>query len=529
MGVESDPGTVPTTSPDKKQILPFLCPPSDEEARQYYFGLPSFPRLVGRASAGIERWETFKEQYTRQKHVSHKRPAEKVLSAVGAHKILVCWKDVRPDILTAIDRLPWSSVDVCRIGFSAAAPSERPIVVWVGINGDSTKSCDLPWEDVAEAFRSCRQILDHAGLDDVDCQLRISRVISLAGPRLLKPLPMVYGPWHYIGQRFTASIGLSFSPLERPTLEGSLGVFLTTESKTAGDGPLLAVTCRHVGIPSKDNPDNAYFRFQDDGKKRAVGLSVQSKAKEWIKELSDLKNTTAGSAVGAEVTEFYEAVKVFGSDDARKIGHVILSPPIGLQQTAATWTRDWCLLELDQSKFLGGEKPVNVVDLRTYMAPSAVNELLNSHVRDEKRFEFPDNGLLRLPGVIPLAEIRNPTMCDKDGENCIIVGKRGAISGLTWGAALDLESTVRDCMPDGSIFTSYEWAIHGSLPKKTVPFSGAGDSGAAVFDLQGRLGGFVTRGTKTDLGLDVDITYATPAELGLADIEKEHGQKVVLL
>lgn len=520
---------VPTTSQDKTPILPFLCPPSDEEARLYYFGLPSRPRLVGRASAGVERWETFKEQYARQTHVSHKTPAEKVLGAVGAHKILACWTDVRPNILTAIRHLPWSSVDVCRIGFSDAALLERPVVVWIGVHGDSDETCDLPWEDVAEALRSCRRILNNADLNDVDCQLRISRVVSLAGPQLLKPLPKVNSMWHCIAQRFTTSIGLSLSPFERPTLEGSLGVFLSTESTTAGDGPLWAVTCRHVGIPSKDNPDNAYYRLQDGGRKRTFGLNVQSKAEKWIGYLSDHKNREAGNITAADVAGLYEAVKDFGSDDARQIGHVLLSPPIGLQQTAMSWTRDWCLLDLDQSKFPGGEKPINVVDLRTDMERPAVNELLNPYPRNEHRFEFPDNGLLRISGVIPLAEIRNPTMYDKDGENCLLVGKRGAISGLTWGAALELESTVRECMPDGSMFTSYEWAIHGSLPKKTVPFCTSGDSGAAVFDIQGRLGGFVTRGTRSDLGLIVDITYATPAELVLADIEAELGQKVVLL
>ena len=225
----------------------------------------------------------------------------------------------------------------------------------------------------------------------------------------------------------------------------------------------------------------------------------------------------------------YEAIKKFEFEDARQIGHVFLSPPIGLQETTTSWTRDWCLLDLDQSKFPGGERPINIVDLRTDMWRSDVNKLLNPHPRNEHKFEFPKNGLHRISGVIPLAEIRRPTMYDKDGENCILVGKRGSISGLTWGAPLELESTVRNCLPNGGTFISNEWAIHSSLQNKTVPFSAAGDSGAAVFDIRGRLGGFVTRGASPDRGLTVDITYATPAELVLADIEEQLGQKVVLL
>ncbi|EPE03597.1 hypothetical protein F503_01855 [Ophiostoma piceae UAMH 11346] len=522
---------IPTTIEEEKQILPLLSPPCDKEARLYYTGLPSRPRLIGRASAGIVRWESYQEQYARQLHQAWKTPAQKVLGAVGEHKILACWSDVRPAILTAIRHLPWSSVDVCRIGFADDSHLERPVVIWIGVDGNPDEPSDLPWQDVAGAIRSCRQILDNAGLVDVDCQLRVSRVVSLASPQLLKPPPRIYARWHHVAQRFTTSLGLSLSPRDRPTPEGSLGVFLSTESTastTAGGGPLWAVTCRHVGLPSDGPHDNAYYRLQD-GKKRQVGHNVQSKVEQWIEHLSEDKKRRADSTVAADVAGLYEAVKNFGSEDARQIGHVLLSPPIGLRQTAVNWTRDWCLLDLDQSKFPGGERPVNVVDLRTDSLPSEVNRLLNPHLRNEHKFEFPQNGLLRISGVIPLAEIRRPTMYDKDGENCLLVGKRGAVSGLTWGSPLELESTVRNCLPNGSTFISNEWAIHGSLQKKTVPFSAGGDSGAAVFDTRGRLGGFVTRGTSPDLGLTVDITYATPAELVLADIEEELGKKVVLL
>ena len=223
------------------------------------------------------RWESYQEQYARQLHQAWKTPAQKVLGSVGTHKILTCWSDVRPAILTAIRRLPWSSVDVCRIGFADDTHLKRPVVVWIGVDDEAS---ELPWEDVAGAIRSCRRILDNAGLHDVDCQLRVSRVVSLAGPQLLKPFPNTYATWQSIAQRFTTSLGLSLSPRDRPTLEGSLGVFLSPEdtgSTTAGGGPLWAVTCRHVGLPSDGPLDNAYYRLQDGTKKKQMGHNVQSK------------------------------------------------------------------------------------------------------------------------------------------------------------------------------------------------------------------------------------------------------------
>lgn len=157
--------------------------------------------------------------------------------------------------------------------------------------------------------------------------------------------------------------------------------------------------------------------------------------------------------------------------------------------------------------------------------------LINSK-NGQPEFRKPKDSLLPIAGVIPPVEIRNPPSptINVDGDECILVGKRGATTGLTCGSPSELESTVRNCLPNGGgTFVSQEWAIHGSLGKKTVPFSERGDSGAAVFGIDGRLGGFITRGTDPNAGLSVDISYATPAALVLADIEAVLGQPVVLL
>lgn len=76
-------------------------------------------------------------------------------------------------------------------------------------------------------------------------------------------------------------------------------------------------------------------------------------------------------------------------------------------------------------------------------------------------------------------------------------------------------------------------------------FSAKGDSGSALFTLDGRVAAFVTRGSYTSSGVNspakagivhdlspgavVDITYASPAEYVLADVSRTLGQEVCLL
>ena len=512
---------------DTAALLPLLCPPSDEEARLFYLGLPSLPRLIGRASAGIDLWESPAEQFAREPAIAGYHIAEKkVISSLGQHRICSEWHNVQPRVLESIEGVPWTSVDVCRIGDPEVPRNERAVVVWIGIAPEDQSP--LPWPVVAGVLRTCRGILDAAGLVDVDCQLREAQVVTLAGPRLLPPSLSVYTPWGRLCQNITATVGQSIVPFDSPMLQGTLGVFLSTEN---GKCPLWALTCRHVGLPYRQNK-NELYQGPDGNQKKAVGLNLATKVEQWIEMLALYLEDLADSTVATEVAEIYSTFKSFMAPEARALGHVLYSPPTGPGSTPFAWTRDWCLLSLDQSRFPDGNTPTNVVDLRTEMSWVAVEKMLNSDTKNTPVFKFARDGLLRISGVIPLAEIRNPAAMNKDGDECCLVGKRRAATGLTWGAPLELESTVRNCMPCGTTFVSQEWAIYGSLPKKTVPFAAPGDSGAAVFDTQGRLGGFITRGTMgTEAYVDsgVDIAYATPAEIVLSDIEMQMGQKVVLV
>ncbi len=127
-------------------------------------------------------------------------------------------------------------------------------------------------------------------------------------------------------------------------------------------------------------------------------------------------------------------------------------------------------------------------------------------------FEYPEDRLLPVKGVITDDLMRAPDMWDSNGEPCLLVAKRGNATGTTLGTTLGrangIFSIVRAFFSDMSINqTSMEWGIINYDSKSDV-FSEPGDSGSIIVDICGRIGGMLTGGsgkTKTS-----DMTYATP-------------------
>ncbi|RXW21419.1 hypothetical protein EST38_g4429 [Candolleomyces aberdarensis] len=135
-------------------------------------------------------------------------------------------------------------------------------------------------------------------------------------------------------------------------------------------------------------------------------------------------------------------------------------------------------------------------------------------------FEYPSDHLFKIStsGVVPLEELRNPRgMVDENGEPCLLVLKRGMGSGLTLGKGSGAMSYTRTYFEGSEPQVSREWAIlpydlH-TIHTSGEAFSSAGDSGSAVLDGRGRVGGILTGGAAR-AGADPDrhdITYATPA------------------
>ena len=119
-------------------------------------------------------------------------------------------------------------------------------------------------------------------------------------------------------------------------------------------------------------------------------------------------------------------------------------------------------------------------------------------------FQYPEDRLLPLRGIISEEGMRRPDLLDENNQPCLPVIKSGTATGVTIGHATGPFSFVRD---EETGETSKAWAIL-NYDKDSDVFSHPGDSGAAVVNGSGEIGGIITGGTgifKTS-----DITYATP-------------------
>jgi hypothetical protein len=132
---------------------------------------------------------------------------------------------------------------------------------------------------------------------------------------------------------------------------------------------------------------------------------------------------------------------------------------------------------------------------------------MHPHPEGRSSFEYPVDGLLQVEGIVKEEEIRQPTLLDANGEECLIVIKNGRSTGVTIGRGTGMESFVREYHDHGIKSTSMEIAIH-SYSHKDGAFSAPGDSGSIVVDGLGRIVGLLTGGTGT--ADSTDVSYVTP-------------------
>lgn len=121
-------------------------------------------------------------------------------------------------------------------------------------------------------------------------------------------------------------------------------------------------------------------------------------------------------------------------------------------------------------------------------------------------FDYPEDRLLKLRGILSADQLRNPNTRDFKGDNLRRVIKHGLATLTTIGNLSGFESYV--CHYSGiGMHDSVEVAIY-PCGGDSGPFSRDGDSGSIIVDALGRFVALLTGGTgPTDL---VDITFGTP-------------------
>ncbi|KAH9988443.1 hypothetical protein BJV74DRAFT_878221 [Russula compacta] len=163
----------------------------------------------------------------------------------------------------------------------------------------------------------------------------------------------------------------------------------------------------------------------------------------------------------ADLEAFYGEVMKNWSDISfhRNIGHVQYAAAITVDVEGGTlYTSDW-------PAFLAAEAKVkdkfegNVVDLGSKYSPSELTAMFYSLGGGTTTFKFPD--------------LANPAEFDSEGRRCLIVGKDGNTTDLTFGRYVGLVSFTRNEVGMESV----ELGIYNSGVKSAEAFSGKGDSG----------------------------------------------------
>lgn len=126
------------------------------------------------------------------------------------------------------------------------------------------------------------------------------------------------------------------------------------------------------------------------------------------------------------------------------IGHVVLSPPISVEDDG--FTEDWAVTEVDTTKidkstFIGnvidlGEE-ISIPDLTRWMSLNWSRSNWSSNLPS---FQYPGNRLLRFLGTI---SDEDPDIVDHNGDAVTMVLKRGCTSGLTVGRLNRIRSFTR--------------------------------------------------------------------------------------
>lgn len=530
--------------------------PSQQEQEGYYYGLPSQPKLVARSNT--DSWQFQQDQW----------PIGKVLDLVGKHKIVGLWNDstgpLRRDILAAVASLNWTALDILRIGYQrdnefTGQSFEHPVTLLISVEKDSTS-----WSVGYATVMRCHQLLLQYGIDDVHVEMKESSITllmpdtpaspapsvppivpKLSAAALKEPLDLNSLLSEYLGQCIASS--------DRAA-EGTKCLYLRDMS----NGKILALTCRHV-VLSNENPNTEYQYDNIIPRHTILQPGNETLAKEMlhltyaIQDLDKIiervdrnpsltrrekERRIARNADSKAILQQQErTLRQLEAPSTRVIGHLLFSPMFGMGTTkrGAQRLRDWALIELHQEKH---STDLNMLQNRVVapdwlgrkLAKVAVAEFNESNCY----LEFDGTNTVPLLGTISEREMYNKRLQEVSSTldaSAIMVLKYGRSTGLTMGLASRVKSVLRFPHRDIAGRLSEEWCILGhkaDVDRRRGPFSGPGDSGACVWDAQGRIGGMITAGLGSSVTREQDTTYATPMEWLLEDI-KTHGFNVELL
>jgi len=280
-----------------------------------------------------------------------------------------------------------------------------PVTIWVGVLPDTLTG--------EEAFHSSNDILDllkEHGIFDFDVAYRESMVRGFSGPELFAPVSDL-DPLKAVIDPVTTALGLPIAGLKTLKSQGTMGFYFRV-------GKLLyAVTARHVLFPegegnnpyryvgtfvSPEHERNFDYTYKAGPKKkvvlmgtrafanfltsiqghigtlntsvgilekRATALTARSEgsgpnAKQAVHELVETQRELGRTRTAIEELKkfFVKMKKQWTKPKDRVIGHVVWAPPLSFFTAPHGYTKDVCVIKLNEKKFSQNFRG-NVLDL----------------------------------------------------------------------------------------------------------------------------------------------------------------------
>ncbi|KAL7953153.1 hypothetical protein V8C34DRAFT_321498 [Trichoderma compactum] len=565
--------------------MPEPTPPSSDEVKLYYHGIPNCPRLVARSSSHVwvnpqnpkaaMDWGHMGLTYSMY---------PKTLHTVGRHPLLHrLWNDatssLRIQILEAIKGIDWTSVDFLRVGLNG----EYQITLMVAARPDS-----LTWSHGHPVAVRCKSILEEHGIDDITCEILEavvhfhadaeskyfstidSEVETDASPATLQlfsgPVSATDDSKSARMKDLTDRLGTNIATSRLNSVTSTKGLYVSIRPTCSGDEPqVVALTCRHLMIDPKTEGTQKYQKSQPfkeviqvdqrtyvrhlwhiaAGSKNAWPLEDESESDgECGNESSEDRHTRAAALpvdINAHAMVLGRAMESFRDPSSRVFGRLLYSPEftVAPDNSASTWLRDWALIELLPNSHQAALSSIqNIVYLGTECSILACMERNGEHY--ERRLLYPlqpliKNGELKLQRVaVPMEEIFASPETEDVHEAGLLVGKYGAKGRLSFGLGNTLKSVVRHVeTSEGGGETeliSEEWAIISTTMDpfsywqedvRQECFARDGDYGSCIWDMQGRPAGILTAASGFQYDTVNHITYAQPLERLLKDIKSE--------
>ncbi|KAJ1301685.1 hypothetical protein OPQ81_008921 [Rhizoctonia solani] len=449
-----------------------------------------------------------------------------VVEIMGVHGVFFTTLDVIRFKAVEGNKVPWDDEDAEEDGEEENSEVKEaivgPVTIWVGV------PTNTPPTIAHNAAQDVLALLERCHITDVIVEFRESYYHTKTGPRLLRPVGDLDALVDVISP-LTPALGLGINAV-------ALGPHMPSCFVWPNE-PNNDYVYRPAGAPSRNVlllGQKAYNELVLSIKLKIGDLAIT--ARRWEKQIEGFKTREGGidadhakqarnervatekllrkaKADMEELIGFQRRVENDWNDKKNRVlGRVLCSPATALGVGDQRFTEDWAIFEVDRDK-LGDGFEGNKVDLGTKMSPAELTRKFFPHPEAHWEFNYPTDRLLPIRGVISNEQMCAPSIRDQDGEPCLLVIKHGNSTGTTIGRANGVFSVVRKYKARGATVegTSLEWSII-NYDGKSDAFSECGDSGSAIVDIHGRMGGKLSGGsgsTRTS-----DMTYATPLLVG---------------